>query len=194
MYAYFGDYKFKVFAKVYKPAEDSFMLARNLNIKEDEKVLDMGSGCGIQAIIASETAKEVHACDINIQAIRCTKFNAEQYNRDIEVFWSDLFSNILEKYDVIIFNPPYLPRDKTEKRDVETIAWNGGKEGRELLDRFLDEVHEYLNKDGRILIVQSSLTNLEKTLEKLRNFKIKIREKKKLFFEELYVIEAIKRF
>ncbi len=195
MNIYFGEYEFKVFAKVYKPAEDSFMLAENLEIKANDKVLDMGTGCGIQAIVASKSAKEVHACDINIQAVRCARFNAEKYGRDIEVFWSDLFSNILESYDVIIFNPPYLPRERDEKKDIETRAWNGGKSGREVLDRFLEEVPEYLNKNGRLFLVQSSLTDLNKTIEKLKNlnFKIEIKERKRFFFEELYVIKAVKR-
>ena len=194
MNVYFKDYKLRVFAKVYKPAEDSFMLAENLEIREKDKVLDMGTGCGIQAIVASENAKEVHACDINVQAIRCARFNAEEYEREIEVFWSDLFSNILESYDVVVFNPPYLPSERDEKKDIETKAWNGGKKGREVLDRFLEEVPDYLKKNGKLFLVQSSLTDLNKTVEKLKNFgfKVEIKEKRRFFFEELYVIKAVK--
>ena len=71
---------------------------------------------------------------------------------------SNLFENIKGKFDTIIFNPPYLPQE-TQPRDITT---EGGKKGYEVLERFLNDVRNYLKTNGIILIVFSSLTKKEK--------------------------------
>jgi methylase of polypeptide subunit release factors len=62
---YFNDYVFDVWKDVYEPAEDSFLFAENLKVQEAETVLDMGTGCGILGILASEKASAVVAVDVN---------------------------------------------------------------------------------------------------------------------------------
>ena len=102
--------------------------------------------------------------------------------------YSDLFSNVKGKFDLIIFNPPYLPEE--EKEDLETkLVTTGGKYGYEILERFFKNAKKFLNKNGKILIVFSSLTNKKKvdSLVKKYGFKIKLLEEKGLFFERLYV-------
>jgi len=74
---FFADYGFHVSGNVYEPAEDSFLFAENLAVKEGEIVLDMGAGCGILGIIAAEKAAKVVAVDINPYAVRCAKENAK---------------------------------------------------------------------------------------------------------------------
>ena len=110
---------------------------------------------------------------------------------------SDLFSLFKRdrrymtiKFDTILFNPPYLPKDK-----VKDIALDGGKKGYELICKFLHESKKFLKPNGKILIVFSSLTGKEK-LDKflLDNYwKFKLLEKKHIFFEDLfvYLIEKI---
>ena len=73
---FFGDYVFLVDENVYEPAEDSFLFAENLDVKEGERVLDVGTGCGILGIIAAKKAGEVVAVDVNPYAVRCAKENA----------------------------------------------------------------------------------------------------------------------
>src|SRR4030067_1422533 len=73
---FFGDYVFVVDENVYEPAEDSFLFAENLNVKEGEQVLDMGTGCGILGIIAARDAVSVLALDVSPYAVRCSRKNA----------------------------------------------------------------------------------------------------------------------
>jgi len=96
--------------------------------------------------------------------------------------------NFFEKkilFDLIIFNPPYLPQDK----GIEDKSIYGGIKGHETLERFFSKVSEYLKENGKILIVFSSLTKKEKVDELLQNycFEFKKLDKKKLFFESLFV-------
>ncbi|RLF59291.1 MAG: methyltransferase [Thermoplasmata archaeon] len=183
--------KIKIFEGVYEPSDDTYMLARNLEINKGDKVLDMGTGCGILAIIAyRKGASKVVACDINKKAVECAKYNVTMNNARVKVIESDLFENIREKFDLIIFNPPYLPSDPLEKDDELKIAWDGGKNGREVIDRFIDEVEKFLKPGGRFQIVVSSLSGIEDVIKKIdeKKFEIKINERKRFFFEELVVI------
>ena len=88
------------------------------------------------------------------------------------------------KFDIIIFNPPYLPLDEKEPEDSQ-IATTGGKKGNEFTIKFLKDAKDYLNKNGRIFVVTSSLSK-EVNFEKL-GYKSKVINSKKLFFEELVV-------
>src|SRR3972149_4355762 len=73
---YFGDFVFLVDENVYEPSEDSFLFAENLDVKEGERVLDMGTGCGIVGVLAARKACEVVAVDVNPHAVRCARENA----------------------------------------------------------------------------------------------------------------------
>lgn len=97
------------------------------------------------------------------------------------------------KNSIILFNTPYLPSSDGENvNDELNAAWNGGVDGRDVIDRFIDEVKEHLNAKGRVQMVQSTLSNVSKTLEKLEylGFKASITAKEKYFFEEVVVITA----
>lgn len=172
--------------EVYEPAEDSYLLARNLSVEEDDLVLDMGTGSGIQALHAGEKARKVIAVDINPRAVEIARKNAEGNNLDnIEVRESNLFSEVDEKFDLIIFNPPYLP---VEREDMEQRAWAGGKGGVEVLYRFLEKAPGYLEKDGRLQILVSSLNPVEEIKQKLTGFEVEETDREKIFFEELIVL------
>ena len=97
-------------------------------------------------------------------------------------------------FDLILFNPPYLPTSKDEKvPGWLNYAFDGGISGRETLDRFLDEVKDYLKPGGKILVLISSITGLGAVMEKMKGlgFKADIIERKKVSFEELMVIRGI---
>jgi len=193
---FYNDLVFYVLQDVYEPAEDTFLLAENLAVREDDLVLDMGTGCGILAVLAAKKAKKVVAVDLNPHAVRCTKLNAEMHGvvDKVDVRLGDLFQPIgrNEKFDVIVFNAPYLPSTSNETRIWIGRAWAGGPTGRRIIDRFIKEASRYLKRNGRILLVQSSLANIDRTLERFRQagLEAKVIAEEKVAFETIVVIQA----
>jgi release factor glutamine methyltransferase len=187
---------FLVDEKVYEPAEDTFILAENLQVEEKEVVLDLGTGCGVLAVLAAKKAKKVVATDINPYAIKCAKKNAKMngVEEKIEFRLGDIFQPIKpnETFSLILFNVPYLPSEPYEERSWIGRAWAGGPGGRKIIERFIVDAPEFLTVDGRILLVQSSLSDIDKTLKKLEEMSLKARvvAEVKFPFEEIALIEA----
>ena len=95
--------------------------------------------------------KNIKGVDINKEAIKhCKKLG-------FDCFYSNLFSKVKEKFDVILFNPPYLQENKKEDEESK-LATTGGKEGSEIVNKFLEQVKKHLNKNGKIFLLTSSLT------------------------------------
>jgi release factor glutamine methyltransferase len=190
------DYVFFVDEKVYEPAEDTLLLAENLKVEENEVVLDVGTGCGILAVLAAKKAKKVVAIDVNPYAIKCAEKNAKMNSVEekIEFRLGDLFQPIRpdETFSLILFNAPYLPSEPHEERSWIGKAWAGGPYGRKVIDRFIRDAPEFLTVDGRILLVQSSLSGIDKTLEKFDKTGLKARvvTEVKFPFETIALIEA----
>ena len=140
---------------IYSPAEDSFLLEEIVRKKsKNQKILDVGCGSGIQMRAAINSgAKSVLGIDIDSESLKLCKKSG------LKVKKSNLFSNVKGKFDLIIFNPPYLPKD--EREDVKSArATSGGKNGDEIILRFLKKAPKFLEKDGSILLLISSLTLL----------------------------------
>lgn len=163
---------------IYEPREDSFLLNKYVRKLAHGKVLDLGTGTGIQAIAALENTDDVLAADINPECIDYVK------KKGIKIIQSDLFENIKNTFDVIIFNPPYLPEDPYEPEDSK-LSTTGGKKGSEIIEKFLAEAKDHLNKNGKILILVSSLTGNPNILFKDYNFTLL--EEENLFFEKISV-------
>jgi release factor glutamine methyltransferase len=188
---------FHVFDDVYEPSEDTFLLAEKLDVNDGERVLDMGTGCGILAVLSAHKASRVLAVDVNPNAVKCARENARRNNvlEKIDFICGDLFNPIRREqlFDLILFNAPYLPVEEKPKEWVD-YAWSGGENGRSVLDRFLNDASDYLKRGGRILIVQSSLSDINKTLLTLRKkgFKAEVTGEKSFFFEVIVLIKAVK--
>jgi len=193
---FFNDHAFYVLRDVYEPAEDTFLLAENLSVDEDDFVLDLGTGCGILGILAAKKAKMVVATDLNPHAVNCAKMNAKlsRVEGKMDIRLGDLFQPIKqdERFSLILFNAPYLPSSRDEEKTWIERAWAGGPTGRQLIDRFISEAPRYLSENGRILLVQSSLSNINETLQKLIELGLKARifAEKKVMFETIALIEA----
>jgi len=195
---FYGDLVFQVFEDVYDPAEDTFLLADSLAqiVKEGDTLLDIGTGCGILAIIAARKAKKVIATDVNPHAVNCARLNAKVngFLHKIKVRLGDLFHPIrkTERFDVIVFNAPYLPSSLNEHRTWIGRSWAGGPAGRQLIDLFIIEAPRYLKRNGKILLVQSSLANIDETLEKFleAGLEAQVIAEKKVAFETIVVVQA----
>ena len=168
---------------IYEPRDDSYMLEKQVKKFATGRVLDMGTGCGIQALASLEKTKDVEACDINQEAADHVK------ELGVNAYKSDLFENVKGKFDLIIFNPPYLPLDKDEDEESRIVT-TGGEKGYEVIERFLKEAKNYLNKDGIILLVFSTLSgNVNKIIEE-NGYCYEKLDEKKVFFESLYVYKV----
>ena len=182
----------KVFPEVYEPSEDSFLLAEAAltEIRGTEKILEVGCGSGIiSAVIKANTDATVFGIDINPHAAKCSRDNG------IEVVRGDLLGCIKGKFDIIIFNPPYIPTPDEERMDDWlNTALDGGYDGRKIIFRFLDDAAEHLVENGRILLLISSLTGIEEVKSKLRSLDYTVKDsiQERYMFEELLVIVATK--
>ena len=182
---------------VYKPAEDSYMLADNLLIKEGQSVLEIGTGSGVVAMYASRLTDCITVTDINFDACELARRNFEDNGiENIEILFGNMFEPVENrKFDVILFNTPYLPTEEDEVID-DTInyAFDGGLNGRKVIDLFLNEVGNHLNDGGIVQLIQSSLSGNEETLDKLDSlgFIAEIAEKEHFFFEDITLINAYK--
>jgi len=181
--------------KVYGPSEDTYLLLKALDSFLDfgMKGLDMGTGTGIIARKMAEKADCVTAVDISNKSVKLAKENTSDLE-NVKVLQSDLFQKIEKEtfFDIITFNPPYLPINPDESiKDEISIAWEGGKDGLYIIKRFLKDVCKYLSEEGIVLMISSSLISLDK-IEKLANGKdmsCEIFLKEKIFFEELYALK-----
>ena len=112
--------------EVYAPAEDTWLLLRAAReeCRDGERVLEIGCGSGAVSGALCQRAR-VLATDINPHAVQ------EARDRGVEVLRTDLFSGICGQFDLILFNPPYLPTDPDERMDdwLE-YALDGGPDGR----------------------------------------------------------------
>ncbi len=170
--------------EVYQPAEDSYFftefLERYLQKNKINSYLDMGTGSGIlsETVTKFIDKKNILAVDINTEAIETLK------QKGFNSIESDIFSEVKNKYDLITFNAPYLPRDSREPKSSQLIT-TGGKEGDEISLKFLKQSKKYLTKNGKIFLLVSTLT----PMDKIKKFKPKIVARKKLFMEELLILE-----
>ena len=189
MPTYYG-LKIKLHPQVYEPAEDTFLLAENLAVKEGDIALDVGAGTGLIALLMARKARYVLGVDINPIAVELARENARINNiKNVEFRVSDLFENVSGKFDVITFNAPYLPGEPEEPIDLALV---GGETGREVIDRFIREVPDYLTENGRVYLVQSSITGIEETLNLFRKvgLRAEVVAKRHLFFEDIVVVQA----
>lgn len=203
----FQDISIKTHAKVYEPREDSFLLAEAVAKNSAGDFLEMGTGTGLTAIAAAKNSavNSVTAADINPYALALAKENAANNGvskERIKFIKSNLFSSLgSSKFDCIAFNPPYLPAEEDSTEKFLRNSWEGGKNGRLVLDRFLAGVGRYLKPKGVLLLLNSSLSSSEEvedgnkeTLDRLHKlgFATQVVAKQDFFFEHLIVIKATK--
>jgi release factor glutamine methyltransferase len=194
----------KLHPEVYDPAEDTFLLIDAINIKKNESVLEIGTGCGIIALDCACRGANVICTDINPYAVDLARENYSRNNSIIkgnfEVRKGDLFTPIKddEEFGIIIFNPPYLPTKKDELIDESgwfDIATNGGIDGLKFTKQYIDNLDNFLIEDGSAYFVFSSLSNrkiLENYIDK-RNFDFIVASKMRFNDEMLSIYKIIKK-
>jgi len=156
----------------------------------------MGAGSGIQGIAAAKKKEVtgVTCADVDGAALAVARKNAEKEGvaSKISFIVSDLFGNIDDIFDCIAFNPPYLP-GRTGKEGA--AALDGGSDGREVTERFLRAFLPHLADGGILLLLQSTLSDSGETEKYLaaHGFTAEKVASRKFFFEEIFVLKAVRR-
>lgn len=181
--------------EVYEPAEDSYLLIDVLkNLKKIGWMLDLGTGSGIISLSIGERAKRIIATDINKEAIRkcLSKIKKRKFSHKCDVIVCDLLTALRPNmFDIIAFNPPYLPDDGYSiPLDVATIK---DMPKGDVIIRFIRMLPKYLG-NGRAFMVASTLSDLNKIKREINQLGMKCRiiSSKKFFFEEIVVFEISK--
>ncbi|MCX8204292.1 MAG: methyltransferase [Candidatus Nezhaarchaeota archaeon] len=176
----------------YPPSEDTYLLLDEVGRRRAVTALEVGSGTGLVALKIASNGSFTVASDIDPKAAHCTKLNAKRNGLSslVDVTIGDLMSHFRDRcFDLIAFNPPYLP---VNDRDVR---WSGGSSGREVSNRFINEVHLKLKPEGVLLLVQSTLSGVSEAISKLKAKGLQasvIRAVKVGLFEEVVLIEALR--
>jgi release factor glutamine methyltransferase len=179
---------------IYEPAEDSFLIQKEVKRLAKGRVLDMGTGSGILTETALKSKRVKSVLGVDIKAIAIEHCRESIKSRKASFLVSDLFTKLskpktkAQMFDTIIFNPPYLPEQDGELWELKTNI-SGGKHGFETISRFLDDVNEYLTPDGTILLLFSTLTGKLAIQSLIEQHMMEFEElsKHKLAFEQLYV-------
>mgnify|MGYP001626377872 FL=1 len=190
---------------VYKPAEDSFLAIRTIGKIASEigdkevEIADIGTGTGLLGIYAASllNTKRLVLADINLHAVELAKRNYQlnklklkDKNANVEIVRSDLLQNIQGSFDLIIFNAPYLRGSISSHLPIIEKAWNGGRRGIEISEKFLDEAKAKLNKNGTILLIASSLSDFEGLNKRINELGYKTNDiaKEHYFFEDIIAL------
>jgi release factor glutamine methyltransferase len=173
--------------EIYRPNEDTYLLLRAALAEagHGDKTLEIGCGSGLISRELAARVESLLATDLNPYAARLTKAEG------IEVVRADLFRGVKGRFDLIIFNPPYLPTQREER----TLGWinfalDGGESGRETIEGFLKDLKEHLRPGGRALLLISSITGPKEVSEMALAEGLDVKEvaNERCFFEQLHVL------
>jgi release factor glutamine methyltransferase len=162
---------------VYPPQGDTALLceaARRTAVLDGARVLDVGTGTGAVALAAAQSgAARVTAVDVSARAVMAARANALVRGLPLRVLRGDLFRPVAgEVFDVILANPPYVAgpagrRAGPVPRRGMARTWDGGPEGRLILDRICAQAADHLAPGGTLLVVHSALSGVEASLRAL---------------------------
>jgi methylase of polypeptide subunit release factors len=146
----------------------SRLLASVCEVKPGERVLDLGTGGGVQAVLAAGRGAMVVATDVQTRCLDCARANANRHGvaHAIDFRLGSLFEPVaVETFDLIVTVPPQMP-------PLDRAAPNLGDEaiaqGREVLDGILTEAHSHLRPCGRLLLGQFAFHGVARSLACLR--------------------------
>ncbi len=160
--AYFLNEEFFVDQRVLIPRpETEYLVMETIKLIEqyqiNDQVLEIGTGSGIIAITLKKKKPNLNitATDIKDDALEVATINANKHQTAIKILKRDLLTDIVDKYDVLISNPPYI---KNNSQDVEdqvknyepSIALYGGEDGIDFYRRILKSASKVLNKKNLI--------------------------------------------
>jgi release factor glutamine methyltransferase len=151
LYAY-GGCVFRVPDGVQPPKAGSLFFARHVVAQAGERVLEIGAGLGLAAVLAARAGAHVVATDVVPAAVDAVRINAALNGVSIDARLGDCYAPIGdERFDLVCSNPPQMPTPPgREREDAVAAADNGGIDGWELLDRVIVGAPDHLQAGGRL--------------------------------------------
>lgn len=152
-------------------------------------VLDLGTGSGVCALFAARHARRVVAADISSAAVRCARLNAllNHLENRIDVRHGDLFVPVAgERFDLVLFNPPFLLGAPKDERDA---AWRSNDTAR----RFAAGLGDHLEPHGAALVMLSSFGDACALFEsELRSngFQLEVFARRRFINETVTIVRA----
>jgi len=171
---------------VYPPSDDSFLLISSFDVLAGERILEIGCGSGVVSMHCVMNGGNVTCGDINRKAVALTKKNMLLNSLDATVVETDVYSNVNERFDTIVFNLPYLP---VREEGGLALSWSGGEDGLGPLPGLVAGARDHLLPGGRLIIVTSSLMDQDALRSVLDDLNVKVLSELPLFFETLSVLE-----
>ena len=166
----------------YLPAEDTLFFANNIQNEKGISALDIGTGSGYLANVLSPNFEVVVATDISFDATK------QAHNLIQNCVCCNCADPLIMKFDLVICNMPYLPSEEITDHTVDGLG-----EGLVIPLQIIKSVKNVIKKEGKMIYLTSSLANHKKLLEETESlgFHTKIMATKKMFFEELILVEAV---
>jgi release factor glutamine methyltransferase len=152
LYAY-RDCLFRVPDGVQPPKAGSLFFARHLGARPGERVLEIGGGMGLAAVLLAKAGARVVATDVVPEAVEVMRANAALNGVALDVRLGDCYAPVPgERFDLVCTNPPQMPTPPERARpDAGAAADNGGPDGWEILDRVLAGARDHLVPGGRLV-------------------------------------------
>lgn len=119
------------------------------HVEPGDRVLDMGTGSGVNAVLAAMAGASVLAVDVNPEAVRAARANAERngVGERVEARISDVFGQVDGRFDLMVFDPPFrwfTPREPAERAMTD--------ENYQAMRLFFEQAADHLVDGGRMLI------------------------------------------
>ncbi|TSA16839.1 MAG: methyltransferase domain-containing protein [Nitrosopumilales archaeon] len=166
----------------YLPAEDTLFFADHIQNEKGKSALDIGTGSGYLANVLLPNFEVVVATDISFDATK------KAHNLIQNCICCTSADPLAMKFDLVICNMPYLPSEEIIDSTVD-----GLDEGLIVPLQIIKLAKNVIKKGGKMMYLTSSLANHKKLLEETESlgFYTKIFATKKMFFEELILVEAV---
>ena len=162
---------FKVADGAQPPKAGSLLFCRHLPVRAGDRMLEIGTGIGLAAVLAARAGARVVATDVVDAAVRCARANAviNGVADRVEVLLGDGFAPVQGRvFDLICTSPPQMPTPPDRERsDAMAAADNGGRDGFRLLDRVIAEAPAHLRPGGRLVFTLFGFLGVKAALDKL---------------------------
>jgi len=167
----------------YPPSEDTFFLADSIKNEKGELALDIGTGSGYLAALLEKSFSLVVGTDLSFNVLKKHEYFTAN---NVCCNGADALN---QQFDLVICNMPYLNTD-----EVSDVRTDGGKDGLEIPIKIIESAKSRIKPGGKFIYVTSSLSDFKKLISytELEGFNVNILAKKKLFFEELILVKAVR--